>query len=58
MSEETAKYQATKSTPNLNTLTGVVSDILKHLTPECQVDIANTPEADLIQFHPRHPKPV
>lgn len=32
MSEETATYQVTKSTPNLNTLAGVVSDILENLT--------------------------
>ena len=52
MSEETATYQVTKSTPNLNTMAGVVSDILGNLTVERRAEIANTLEDDLIQFHP------
>lgn len=51
MSEETATYQVTKSTPNLNTMAGVVSDILENLTAERRAEIANTLGADLIQFH-------
>ena len=51
MSEKTATYQVTKSTPNLNTLAGVVSDILENRTPERRAEIANTLEADLIQFY-------
>lgn len=51
MSEETAEYQATKSAPNLNTLAGIVSDIQKHLEPALKEEVANTIEADLIEFH-------
>ena len=52
MSEETAKYQVTKSTSNLTTLAGGVSDIRKNLSPVLKEEVANMPEAELIQFHP------
>ena len=51
MSEETAEYQVTKSTSNLTTLADVVSDIQKNLEPALKEEVANMPEAELIQFH-------
>ena len=36
---------------NITTLTEIVSDILKNLSPKLRVEIVSTKEDDLIQFH-------
>ena len=52
MSEETAESHVTLiSSSNLTTLAGVVSDIRKNLIPALKEEVANTIEADIIEYN-------